>query len=119
MKTRCTQRSIPCQPRSLNFQAVIWRAIGGLFQGIWYLWRLVRNRYYRKTSIIQYISAPFIGGMLGAFVYIIIIAGLLALDSETTRAPRAFVVMALAAFAGWNWDWASRRFETIGARFQG
>lgn len=102
----------------LGIQAVVWGAIGGLFQDVWYLWKHVQNRYYRRTWIIQYLSAPFIGGILGAIVYIIIIAGLFALDSDASGTPQAYVVMGLAAFAGYNWDWAIRRFETIGARFQ-
>jgi hypothetical protein len=102
----------------LAVQAVIWGMIGGLFQDIWYLWRHVQNRYYRNTWMIQYVSAPFIGGILGAIVYIIVIAGLIILDTDTEGVPRDFVVLGLAAFAGYNWDWAIKRFETIGARFQ-
>jgi hypothetical protein len=102
----------------LAVQAVIWGMIGGLFQDVWYLWSRVQNRDYRNTWTIQYISAPFIGAILGAIVYIIIIAGLIILDTDTTGTPRDFVVMGLAAFAGYRWDWAIKRFETIGARFQ-
>jgi hypothetical protein len=102
----------------LAVHAVIWGMIGGLFQDIWYLWSSVQNRDYRNTWTIQYISAPFIGGILGAIVYIIIIAGLIILDTDTTGTPRDFVVMGLAAFAGYRWDWAIKRFEIIGARFQ-
>src|SRR5687768_2646422 len=85
----------------LAMQAVIWGMIGGLFQDIWYLWRHVQNRDYRNTWMIQYFSAPFIGGILGAIVYITIIAGLIILDTNTEGKPRDFVVMALAAFAGY------------------
>jgi hypothetical protein len=101
----------------LPIQAVIWGMIGGLFQDIWYLYRIVPKGYYRNTWMIQYFSAPFIGGILGAIVYIIIIAGLVVLDTDTEGKPRDFVVMALAAFAGYNWDWAIKRFESIGDRF--
>jgi hypothetical protein len=102
----------------LGAQAVIWGMVGGLLQDIWYLWRHVHNRDYRTTWIIQYYSAPFIGGILGAIVYIIIVAGLIVLDTDTSGTPRDFVVMGLAAFAGWNWEWAIKRFETLGAKFQ-
>jgi hypothetical protein len=101
----------------LAMQAVIWGMIGGLFQDIWYLWRHVKNRDYRNTWMIQYFSAPFIGGILGAIVYVTIIAGLIILDTDTEGKPRDFVVMALAAFAGYNWNWAIKRFESIGDRF--
>ena len=97
----------------LAMQAVIWGMIGGLFQDIWYLWRHVQNRDYRNTWMIQYFSAPFIGGILGAIVYVSIIAGLIILDTDTEGKPRDFVVMALAAFAGYNWDWAIKRFKSI------
>jgi hypothetical protein len=101
----------------LAMQAVIWGMIGGLFQDIWYLWRHVQNRDYRNTWMIQYLSAPFIGGILGAIVYVTIIAGLIVLDTDTEGKPRDFVVMALAAFAGYNWNWAIKRFKSIGHRF--
>ncbi|HYX57231.1 MAG TPA: hypothetical protein VE818_13830 [Nitrososphaeraceae archaeon] len=101
----------------LAMQAVIWGMIGGLFQDIWYLWRHVQNRDYRNTWMIQYFSAPFIGGILGAIVYVSIIAGLVILDTDTEGKPRDFVVMALAAFAGYNWNWAIERFKSIGHRF--
>jgi hypothetical protein len=102
----------------LGVQAVIWGMIGGLLQDIWYLWRHIHNRDYRTTWNIQYFSAPFIGGILGAIIYIIIVAGLIVLDTDTSGTPRDFVVMGLAAFAGWNWEWAIKRFETLGAKFQ-
>ena len=101
----------------LAMQAVIWGMIGGLFQDIWYLWRHVQNRDYRNTWMIQYLSAPFIGGILGAIIYVTIIAGLIVLDTDTEGKPRDFVVMALAAFAGYNWNWAIKRFKSIGHRF--
>ena len=101
----------------LAMQAVIWGMIGGLFQDIWYLWRHVQNRDYRNTWMIQYFSAPFIGGILGAIVYVTIIAGLIVLDTDTEGKPRDFVVMALAAFAGYNWNWAIKRFKSVGHRF--
>ena len=46
------------------------------------------------------------------------IPGLIVLDSNTSGALGAFVVMGLAAIAGYGWDWAIKRFETIGSRFQ-
>lgn len=102
----------------LAVQAVVWGMIGGLFQDIWYLWRHVHNRDYRNTWMIQYFSAPFIGGILGAIIYIIIAAGLVVLDADASGTPRDFVVMGLAAFAGWNWEWAIKRFEGVAGRFQ-
>ena len=102
----------------LAVQAVIWGMIGGLFQDIWFLWKHVQNRDYRNTWMVQYFSAPFIGGILGAIIYIIIIAGLIILDSDTSGAPREFVVLALAAFAGYNWDWAIKRFEGMARKIQ-
>jgi hypothetical protein len=70
-----------------------------------------------KTEIIENFSAPFIGGILGAIVYVTIIAGLIILDTDTEGKPRNFVVMALAAFAGYNWNWAIKRFKSIGHKF--
>jgi hypothetical protein len=34
------------------------------------------------------------------------------------RLQKHMDVMALAAFAGYTWDWAIKRFETMAGRFQ-
>lgn len=93
----------------LAINATTWGIIGGLFQDIWYLWRHVQARDYRQTWMIRYISAPFIGGIFGAIIYLIITAGLVVLAKG---GPRDLVV--IAAFGGFNWEWAMKRFEGAG-----
>jgi len=56
-------------------------------------------------------------GILGVIVYVTIISGLIILDTDTERKHRDCAVMALAAFVGYNWNWAIMRFKSIGHRF--
>jgi hypothetical protein len=101
----------------LPFSTVVWGIMGGLLQDIWYLWSNVNNRTFKKAYTIKYISAPFLGGMLGGITYLVIIAGLIVLNENSLSNPREFIVMAIAAFAGYNWEWALKKFESVGEKF--
>jgi hypothetical protein len=60
--------------------AVTWGAVGGLLRGLWFLKDKVGDRRYRKSWKIYFISVPFIGGIFGALVYFVVVAGLLAFN---------------------------------------
>jgi hypothetical protein len=99
--------------------ATSWGVVGGILQGLWALWRNVDLRQYRKPWQIRFISAPFIGGILGAIVYLLVVGGLLIISKEESAEANlnAVVIMALAALAGYNWEWAVKQFNKIGERF--
>lgn len=85
--------------------ATIWGIIGGLLRGIWFLWKNVNARQYRNAWIIWFVSTPFLGGILGAIVYLIIEGGLLTI-SQQTQIVNPIVVIVFSALAGFNWEWA-------------
>jgi hypothetical protein len=99
--------------------AVTWGVIGGILRGMWYLKDRVDDRQYRIAWRIYFISVPFLGGMFGAMIYLIIIAGLLSFNgSSSLTTPNTpnnpLVVIPIAAFAGFNWEWALSIFKRIG-----
>jgi hypothetical protein len=107
----------------LSIDAAAWGVIGSLLRGIWWLWKNVNDREYRKTWIVWFISTPFIGGILGAIVYFIITAGLLIVTTDDLSNRNNFdeitnpmVVIVFAALAGFNWDWAIDQFNKLRER---
>jgi hypothetical protein len=100
----------------IAIDATIWGVIGGILRGVWYLWTNINDRNYRQTWRIWFFSCPFLGGILGALVYIIIIAGLLVISQQPTPVGQnqQLVVIGFCALAGYNWDWAVKRFQKIG-----
>jgi hypothetical protein len=65
----------------LNLQATIqdaalhaatWGIFGGILRCLWHQKDHVSNRRYRNSYNIYFTSAPFIGGIIGALVYLLI-----------------------------------------------
>lgn len=104
---------------TVAIDATLWGIVGGILQGLWALWRNVDRRQYRKVWQIRFISTPFIGGILGAIVYLLVVAGLLIISKEENAETNlnSLVIMAMAALAGYNWEWAVKQFNKIGERF--
>lgn len=65
--------------------AVTWGMIGGILRGMWYLKDKVGDRKFRSSWNIYFISVPFIGGLFGAIIYLIIVAGLLAFNPQEAQ----------------------------------
>jgi hypothetical protein len=63
--------------------AAAWRVIAAVLRALWFLRGTVDERRYRKSSNLYFISIPFIGGILGSVVYLIILGGLLAISTTT------------------------------------
>ncbi len=97
---------------SIAIEAVSWGVIGGLLRGMWWLWKNVNKRQFRKVWIIWFISTPFLGGILGGIAYLLIFAGLLAV-SQTDNKPNSIFVMSIAALAGFNWEWIVDQFNRV------
>ncbi len=102
--------------------AAAWGIIGGLLRGLWWLWKNVDDRQYRKVWIIWFISTPFLSGILGAIVYFLLFAGLIVIsntqveDINQVKDINPMLVIVLAALAGFNWDWAVNQFKKIGEK---
>jgi hypothetical protein len=94
--------------------------IGGILRGVWYLWTNIIDRQYRRTWRIWFLSCPFLGGILGALLYILIVAGLLAISQQSTplgdqkNSNQQLVVLGFSALAGYSWEWAVKRIQKIG-----
>ena len=113
--------------------AATWGCIGGVLRGMWYLKDRVGDRKYRKSWTIYFLSVPFLGGIFGAIIYLVIIAGSVALDVDTSpqtsgqtdveqpgqkfNLGNPLAVIPFAALAGFNWEWAVILFKRIGDTF--
>jgi hypothetical protein len=103
--------------------AVTWGCIGGILRGMWYLKDKVSDRRYRNSWRIYFLSVPFLGGIFGSIVYLVIVAGLAALNVPTgppsdggqpLTIANPIAIIPLAALAGFNWEWAVILFKRIG-----
>jgi hypothetical protein len=95
--------------------AAAWGVIAAVLRAMWFLRGTVDERRYRKSWNLYFISIPFIGGILGSIVYLIILGGLIALSTTTTTASiNPLAIIPFAALAGYNWEWAINIFNRIG-----
>jgi hypothetical protein len=115
--------------------AVIWGVIGAVLRAIWFLKEKVDERGFRKSWNVYFISVPFLGGILGGIVYLIVSAGLVILTGPSSIADNttgsantttnaitnpsisAIAIIPFSALAGYNWEWAIGVFNQIGERF--
>jgi hypothetical protein len=92
-----------------------WGVIAAVLRAMWFLRGTVDERRYRKSWNVYFISIPFIGGMLGSIVYLIIFGGLIAVSNTTTTSSiNPLAIIPFAALAGYNWEWAINIFNRIG-----
>ncbi|MDR4492410.1 MAG: hypothetical protein R2685_16195 [Candidatus Nitrosocosmicus sp.] len=63
--------------------ATAWGVIGAVLRAMWFLKTKIDHRTYRNAFNNYFISIPFIGGILGALIYLILYGGLIALSSDT------------------------------------
>ena len=79
--------------------AVTWGCIGSILRGMWYLKDKVSEREYKNSWWIYFVSTPFLGGIFGAIIYLVMIAGLLSLgvgqngSEETLQITRPLVIV--------------------------
>jgi hypothetical protein len=77
--------------------AATWGTVGAILRGIWFLKDKVSDRRYRNSFRIYLLSTPFLGGLFGAILYFILIAGLVVIAPgeadeifrQTTTQPNA------------------------------
>jgi hypothetical protein len=95
----------------------------------------VDERGFRKAWNIYFISIPFLGGILGGVVYLIIFARYFILtgpsnptstatttikstsNAVTNSSISAITIIPFSALAGYNWEWAIGVFNQVGERF--
>jgi hypothetical protein len=112
-----------------------WGVIAAVVRALWFLRGTVDENRYRKSWNLYFMSIPFIGGILGSIVYLIIIGGLLAVSTTTitttnitttnttaaaaapktiTATPNPLAIIPFAILAGYNWEWAINILNRIG-----
>jgi hypothetical protein len=105
--------------------ATTWGTVGAILRGIWYLKDKVSDRRYRNSLTIYFLSAPFLGGLFGAILYFMIVAGLFIIAPAEAQGilnqpnVSSVTIIPLAALAGFNWEWAVMIFKRIGDSFKG
>jgi hypothetical protein len=98
----------------VGFYAVTWGCIGAVFRGLWYLKDRVDEKLFRNAWNIYYLSVPFLGGILGAIMYFIIIGGVVSVTSMDVNIQHPIPVIVFATLAGFNWQWAVDVFRKVG-----
>ncbi len=104
-------KQVPVDWRGLD--AAAWGVVGGILRGLWALWNHIDRGTYRHIWRIWFLSAPFIGGILGAVIYMIITAGLIVVSEQNAQNANPLLVMVFAAIAGYNWEWAVKRLDAV------
>ena len=94
--------------------ATSWGIIGSIIRSIWKLKTHVSAHKYRTAWKSYFIISPFLGGMFGAIIYLIVIAGLFSItQDEKLSITNISILIPITAFAGFNWDWAVKKFSSI------
>jgi len=94
----------------VGFYAVTWGIVGAVLRGLWWLKERVDVLHFRDTWTIYFLSVPFLGGILGAIVYFLLVGGLLTVTNNV-NIEHPIPIIVLAALAGFNWEWAIRVFK--------
>lgn len=97
----------------IGLDATAWGVVGGILRGLWNLWNNVNRGSYRHIWRIWFISAPFIGGIFGGILYLIVSGGLIVISDQNTLDVNPYVVMIFAAIAGYNWEWAVKKLDAV------
>jgi hypothetical protein len=92
--------------------AFFWGAIGGILQGLWFLWQHVNTRKVRKAWIPWYIFLPFMGAILGALTYLVFVAGFITATGGT-QIQSEYFIMLLCALAGFSTRWAVSTLDSV------
>ncbi len=92
--------------------AYLWGLIGGILQGLWFLWQHVSDRRLRKAWFPWYLLLPFMGAILGALTYLVFFAGFIAATGEAQIQSKYFVIL-LSALAGFSTKWAVQTLDKL------
>jgi len=98
-------------------RAIMWGVIGSVLQGFWALWQAVSHRDFRRFQMAWFLAVPFIGGLLGAVMYLAFVAGVVAATRSTLQDPT--LPLLVAALAGFSWKWAVGVLENLAEIFKG
>jgi hypothetical protein len=102
-----------------GIMAVTWGVIGGILRGIWYLKENVDDRGLRNSWIVWFLSCPFLGGLFGAVIYFIIVAGLVSITLDDVDFNNSLVIIAISVVAGFSWPAAIDMIKRVVNSFTG
>ena len=97
----------------LQIDAISSGIVGGIFRGIWFLMRNLNSLTYNRNHLNYYLSCPIAGGMMGLFVYLFALGGIILFstisitnDDDTEQEPGTnnLLILALALLAGYKWE---------------
>jgi len=91
---------------------VAWGVLGGVLRALWKIKTSVGGNKHKRSFAIYYLSSPFLGGIFGAITYLLIIGGLVSINGDNTP-TNIIPILPIAAFAGFNWEWAVGLFSRI------
>lgn len=92
--------------------AFLWGLIGGVLQGLWFLWQHVSDRKVRKAWIPWYFLLPLMGAILGALTYLVFIAGFIAVTGGA-QGQSEYFGMLLSGLAGFSTRWAVETLDKL------
>jgi len=92
--------------------AYLWGLVGGILQGLWFLWQHVSDRRLRKAWFPWYLLLPFLGAILGALTYLVFFAGFIAATGGV-QIQSEYFVMLLSALAGFSTKWAVETLDRV------
>lgn len=86
---------------------------GAVLRVFYHLQSKVSAGELRPRNQLGYLLAPWIGALFGALVFAIVRAGLWTLQGEDTELSSPWAVMALAALAGFSWEWITEWLKNV------
>ena len=102
------------------WDTMIWGGIGGVLGALYSLyWHVTEKQDFDRQFNMWYVVQPVMGGMLGAFIYLIVLSGMLAMNTGTTTASIWFP-SAIACLSGFRqkfiFELLDKLMEVIGLR---
>lgn len=97
--------------------AFLWGLVGGVLQGLWFLWQHVSDRKVRKAWIPWYLLLPLMGAILGALTYLAFVAGFIAVTGGA-QVQSDYFGMLLSGLAGFGTRWAVQTLDKITSLIQ-
>lgn len=93
--------------------------LGAVLRSLYWHHRKIQLSQFYDRFLVGHISAPWIGGILGILVYMVVLAGLVVVSGEDARIENQLFVYALALAAGFSWERAMPMLESVAARMGG
>ena len=102
------------------WDTMIWGGIGGVLGALYSLyWHVTELQDFDRQYNMWYVVQPIMGGMLGAFIYLIVVSGMLAMHS-TVSTTSTWFPSAVACLCGFRqkfiFELLDKLMEVIGLR---